>query len=421
VKISLTIAAAAALLLLLTWLALRGMNGEMGVWNEALRALDEIESSESVLNRDVLSARSGMLRNYDPLVRETNTMRNAVVHLRGVTAGDGEITAAVGELMRAVDHAEQMTEQFKSRNALLQNSLAYFVVSSERLGGEEQSRDLVGQASSLAAAMLRLTLDTSPAAAAGVDARLRDLSPDDLSPGNAAVARPLLEHARLLRDLLPATDNILKALFPSVTGKSQEAVRNLILAREAASEEAAEFFRHVLYVISVLLVCLLVFLGTQLQARAQVVRFRANFEHVIAGISTRFINSRSDELTGHVELALRELAACINADRAYFVAREPPLVYQWCRAGAEFPTGWPVRARSLASLFKRGEQGTIHIPRVGRPPGGDMLGSKMDELAGAGLRGWLCIPWSDGKFGVGILAFDALLRRPSAGHAHAVA
>jgi hypothetical protein len=147
VRISLTIAIAATLLLLLTWLSLRGMNGEMGVWNEALRALDEIENSGSALNRDVLSARSGMLRNYDPLVREMNTMRNAVVHLRGITARDGEITAAVGELMRAVDHAERITEQFKSRNALLQNSLAYFVVLSERLGGEEQSRDLVGQVS----------------------------------------------------------------------------------------------------------------------------------------------------------------------------------------------------------------------------------------------------------------------------------
>jgi hypothetical protein len=128
VRIGLTITTAAALLLLLTWVALRGMNAETSVWKDALQALDKIESSESALNRDVLSARSGMLRNYDSLVRETNAMRDAVARLRAVAAGDREISTAVGELVQAVDRAEHLTDQFKSRNALLQNSLAYFVV-----------------------------------------------------------------------------------------------------------------------------------------------------------------------------------------------------------------------------------------------------------------------------------------------------
>ena len=48
-------------------------------------------------------------------------------------------------------------------------------------------------------------------------------------------------------------------------------------------------------------------------------RRRAAFEHVIARISTRFINSRRDDIAGHVESALQQLAECIGADRAYFV------------------------------------------------------------------------------------------------------
>jgi len=46
---------------------------------------------------------------------------------------------------------------------------------------------------------------------------------------------------------------------------------------------------------------------------------RAEFEHAIARISTRFINSQHYDITAHVESALGELAACIGADRAYFV------------------------------------------------------------------------------------------------------
>jgi signal transduction histidine kinase len=402
VRIGLTGAAAVVLLLLLTWVALRGMDAETGAWKDALQALDTVESSESALSRDVLSARSGMLRNYDPLVRDVNAMRDAVDRLRGVAAGDREIGAAVGRMVQAVDRAEHLTDQFKSRNALLQNSLAYFVIFAERLSGEGQSRDRVGRVSSLASAMLRLTLDTTPSAASGVDARLRDMPLDDPSPENAA-ARPLVEHARLLRDLLPATDDILKALFSPEAGRHRETARNLILARAAASEDATGFFRYILYAISVLLVCLLVFLGGQLQSRAQALRFRANLEHVIAGMSTAFINARPDELTRRVERALQDLAACIDADRAYFAVGEPPLVYQWCREGQEFPAGWPVRARGLASLFKRGENGTVHIPKVGHSPDGTM-----GDLANAGLGGWLCIPGPDRKSGDGVLGFDAL-------------
>jgi len=368
VRIGLTVAAAVVPLLLLTWVALRGMDAETSVWKDALQALDRVESSKSALSRDLLSARSGMLRNYDPLVREMNAMRDAVVRLRSITAGDWEISAAVSGLMQAVDHAEQLTDQFKSRNSLLQNSLAYFVVFGERLSGEEQSRDLVPKVSSLASAMLRLTLDTSPSAASGVDARLQDISLDGLSPENAAAARPLVEHARLLRDLLPATDNIVKALFSSTVGRHQETARNLILARAAASEDAAGFFRYILYAISMLLVCLLVFLGAQLQFRARALRFRANFEHVIAGNSTRFINLRPDELTGHVERALQELAACIDADRAYFVAGEPPLVYQWCREGAEFPAGWPVPPDGWPRSLTSGKTEPFTSRRLGTRP-----------------------------------------------------
>ena len=84
-------------------------------------------------------------------------------------------------------------------------------------------------------------------------------------------------------------------------------------------------------------------------------RRRAGFEHVIARISTRFINSQPHEIATDVKWALQELAECIGADRAYFVvAAEPIKVYRWFRGGAEFPAGWPERALNIARRLDRG-------------------------------------------------------------------
>ncbi len=81
---------------------------------------------EIALHRDVLSARAGMLRNYDPLVQEMNELREALGRLHDNASEDAEEAAAIDRFATAAAHQEQLTEQFKSDNALLQNSLAYF-------------------------------------------------------------------------------------------------------------------------------------------------------------------------------------------------------------------------------------------------------------------------------------------------------
>jgi hypothetical protein len=62
------------LVLLLTWLSLRAINPEAGLFDLAFAALDRFAMLESALYRDVFTARAGTLRNYDPLVREINEL-----------------------------------------------------------------------------------------------------------------------------------------------------------------------------------------------------------------------------------------------------------------------------------------------------------------------------------------------------------
>ena len=129
---------------------------------------------ENALYRDVFTARAGTLRNYDPLVREINALHDSLDRLRETAAIDGETTAAVDQLAASVDRQEELVEQFKSDNALLQNSLAFFGRFSVRLA-DRADRSLGPAVSAAAAAMLHLTLDTSSAAAREVQDRLDEL------------------------------------------------------------------------------------------------------------------------------------------------------------------------------------------------------------------------------------------------------
>ncbi len=403
----------AILLVLLPWLWWRGMHTGTDQADDALRALDDLTIAKDALYRDVLSARTGMLRDYDPLVREVAALHGAVDRLREAADGDPEVAAASDRLASLADQQEQWTELFKSRNAVLQNSLAYFGLLSARLGEAHQSSDSRSQqvsvlVSSLAAAILHLTLDTSPNVVAEVDDRLRGISVQDLSPGDSAVAETLLAHAQLLRRLLPETDSMLRSLFAASGDREQEAVRALVLTRRSTGETEARRIRYVLCAISLLLVGTLLHLGIRLQSRAVTLRRRAKIEHLIACTSTRFINSRPHEIAVHVERALGELATCIGADRAYFVIDGKPApecsvqAYTWCREGTVFPPGWPENAITVASRLSTAQERHIHIHSVGKLPPGD----QRDALFAADLRSWLCFPSRGSNRLQGALGFD---------------
>jgi signal transduction histidine kinase/ActR/RegA family two-component response regulator len=398
-------AAVPVLLVLLTWLSFRAIDTDAERYDRALGALDRFALVESALQRDVLSARTGMMRNYDPLVREVNALDELLSRLRDTASEGAEEAAAIDRLAASVNRQEELTEQFKSDNALLQNSLAQFRLFSARLSEAHWSGPLAPAVSALAAAMLQLTLDTSRAAAREVADRLNGLAMQPLPPGEDDSVRALLAHGRLLHDLLPTTDGVLRALLDKPSKRQQEAVRTMVLTHQAASRATAQEFRLLLYAISLLLLGFLVHLGLQLRARALALKRRAAFEHVIAGISTRLIDAQPREIDAHIDRALAELAELVGADRAYLVVSgRPTRVHQWCREGTTVPPGWPDRAPALAARFGSTPEGIIHIRNVDRLP----PGASRDVLAAAGLRGWACVS-NMGKEGVTtVLGFDAL-------------
>jgi signal transduction histidine kinase/CheY-like chemotaxis protein len=372
------------LLLLLIWLLLSGLNFNSTRFDQQIEALDHFSRLERALNREVLTARAGLSRNYDELARLTDAYDNSVHELREAAGSDAEEESAIAVLASGAQRQQNLVEQFKSRNALLRNSFLYFGIFSTRLAASDRT-PVVAAATTLSAAMLHLTLDTSPTVAREVKDRLEQLArlPD---PGaDAASIQEAIAHGGVLHDLLPATDAALKALIAAAATREQDTIRALIMQRQIAARASALQYRVLLYATSVLLLGALMYLGLQLRARAIALRRRAAFEHVIAGVSMRFINAQPNSIDAGIARALADMAECIGCDRAYFVSSEAvPRQHIWCRPGISSPPDWPQRAMALMKRFEPSSDGIIHVPRVARLP----IGEGKEACVALGLSGW---------------------------------
>jgi signal transduction histidine kinase len=392
-------------LLLLTWLLLSGLNLDATRFDRELSALDDYARFERALNREVLTARAGLSRDYDALVRLEKTFDDSLKRLREAAGTDSDVGAAIQVLAARAAREKELVEQFKSDNAQLQNSLAYFGMFDARLSAPDQDRYLAAAATGLAAAMLHLMLDTSQGMSREVRNRLDELAMFEGTSGERESIRALLAHGGKLLDLVPATGTVVKALLDTASLREQDVVRSLILKRQLASRASAGRYRLLLYATSLLLLVVLVHLGLRLRTRTVSLQRRAALEHVIASVSTRFVNSNNDEIATDVERALGELSETFGADRAYFMlAAESVQIHQWSRDGVEFPLGWPGRALGLARRLAQGHDDPIHVESVGRY----RLDSASSALIVADLNGWLCIPSPKGASADAILGFDAV-------------
>ena len=398
-----TAAAVALLMVLLTWLSSGAFNRPAESFDRAWAILDELAVTQNALQRDVLTARTGMLRDYDPIVHDIAAEEDTLSQLRRSAPADAAMDAALDRLAVSMAREEELVEQFKTDNALLQNSLAYFALFSGRAESSERSAPPVyGR---LSAAMLRLMVDASPENAQAVESQLNELAALPQAAGDTAQAQALLAHGRLLHDLLPAADTILDALAALPQLQNRQDVRTALLQRQVAARKTARQFRFALYAVSLLLVGLLVGLAFQLRKSVRTLHRRAAFEHVIARASMRFVTAQPQETRALIEQTLAEMAECIEVDRAYFIlAGSSGRTYAWCGPGAAFPAGWPGGAPSMIVDAEPSVAGIVHVRDVRCLRRGDIK----DRMTAAGLTGWTGVANIDRGEVVALLGFDTV-------------
>ena len=392
------------LLALLTWLLLRGIDTNVRTYAATLQTFDDFALAEASLQRDVLQARAGLLRDYDPLGSAEDAMEDAVARLRSYAQSQALSTEPIDRLGEAIAQQEELTERFKSSNAVFQNSLAYVGLMSTGPTFGSKDTELAPATGAMAAAILHLARDTSPEAVQALQERIDQFAAQAPAAGpDAQAAQAMLAHTRLLRDLLPGIDATLKSLFAVPTGPPLETTRALFADHQASIEATAQRYRLLLYLASLLLVVALVRLGLRLRVRALALRQRAAFERVIAENSTRLINCPPAETAARLTQVLAELGRAIGGvERAYVVlAENPTRVHAWCADEAPYQPGWPEDALALFEQLGDGHD-IVTVPDVAALPPGETK----NKLRAVGLRGWACVSLNRPGRVRGIMGFD---------------
>jgi signal transduction histidine kinase len=393
------------LLVLLTWLLLRGIDTNAPAYASALRAFDDYALAEASLHRDVLQARAGLLRDYDTFASAARAMEDAVGRLRSHAQGEHLDERPVERLAAAVAQQEALMERFKTSNALLQNSMSYVGLLSTSPAFLAHDVQLAPATGALAAAILHLSRDTSSESLKALQERIDQFAEQAPTVGpEAEAARAMLAHARLLHGQLPAVDATLRAFIAVPSAKALEDTRAMFSHHRSMVEAGEQRYRLLLYLVSLLFLIALVLLGLRLRARAIALRRRAALEHVIAENSTRLINCSPAETEARLKQVLGEFSRTIGADRAYVVLDENPIrIYKWTRDGNAFPPGWPNQALRLPEQLGVAEQDSVTVPDAMALPSGPAR----DALTLAGVRAWSFVPLTRPGRVRSIMAFDA--------------
>ncbi len=281
-----------------------------------LNAFQTIDNDHAALQRDVLQARNGLLRNYDPIMTSVTGLLQSLGQLKTMLASGGEdetpLQGGLDPLAASILSDERLVEQFKTRNAVFQNSVSVFVrllAELHRSPNAEVQR-MIGSSSDLGNIMMRFAMDPTSQSRQQLSREL-----DGLHMANPARYRnldTLVRHGRMIVDTLPDVDSTLFALLSSRTGERVHSVRNLYLVVYSERATRAAWGRLFLGSVSVLLSGYVTFLVFRLRAQTDRLKRRLNFEALTADIKREV--ALDDRDAGLIETALKQYAAFLRVE-----------------------------------------------------------------------------------------------------------
>ena len=276
----------AGLLLLLTFLLLSSQNPDAGLRERMYEALHAFEVHDAELNRDVLLARAGLLPHYDSLSQAVDGLHHALDDLESwnETASeelDDAIGGHVAGLSQAVREKETLLEYFKADNALLRNSLTYFLHTGHILSTQTAANDraVASAIGTLSNAMLRFVRTPQRGVSSEIRTALNHMTSGPLFRRDL---HTLALHGHLIVEVLPEVDDLLGQLLAAPTTEQVRTLREASLQYYRGMEARAQTHRILLYLVAVVLLAYLVYLFNRLRANARdLTRANTSLRHEI--------------------------------------------------------------------------------------------------------------------------------------------
>ncbi|MGR9249561.1 two-component system VirA-like sensor kinase [Rhizobium leguminosarum] len=284
-----------------------------------LRAVDVNHAS---LQRDVLRARAGLLSSYDPLVSSIVNMRQTTTELKRLFsrpqfADDFRLHQLLGQLRDVINLDEKLVEEFKTRNALLQNSIGVFGQTLSELhdSRNEAVKMALTRTGDLGNLMMRFSTRPDDQLQEAILTRLKQLPEFDTAAPVLQGLGTVIIHARMILAILPKVDDKIAAIQASGTPLRAEELQSEYLDVAADATSRAAFSRILLGITAIILciyICVLVY-----RLRAQTIRLkrRLHYEQVIAELKADMVESDCGSFAALMTDALSIISGLFAAQR----------------------------------------------------------------------------------------------------------
>jgi diguanylate cyclase (GGDEF)-like protein len=253
---------------------------DVDMQNQVMPALRELKQLDAEWNSNILKARVGLLSNYDPVTTplpHVRRLRERLIRSVKMTHG-GTLEEALYGMESAFVEKEDLVEQFKSQNAVLQNSLRYFPTAVEEFKAllkqhrNEDARrtatvDTAGTAvDRLLTDILRFNLipekelgERIAAAIAGIDG-LKGAHPDTLQEPRALMVR----HAQTILRQRVVEDELIARIVATPTAGRIDELNAALDAEFQSMLQEKQLYRLYLLVYSGILLALLTYAAWRL-------------------------------------------------------------------------------------------------------------------------------------------------------------
>lgn len=248
---------------------------DASVHGQIMASLGNLQAIDSELDEVVLKLRNGLLGSYDPVVealRRINADRRDLERGRYALgrSGRGEFNAGMETLAATLAEKESLIERFKSRNAVLRNSLHYLPRAADALERDALTpRALRTGAHELTRDLLLLHLGSTITDPEALDMRISRLR-EQLAAQPPAVrdnADVFLRHAQQLLHEQARLDRLVQSIATTSVRRPAAALAEAYHAAYERRSLEANVYRFVLLLVSLALILYVAFFAIDRRVR----------------------------------------------------------------------------------------------------------------------------------------------------------
>lgn len=265
----------------------------------SLRRINELDAR---INQNILQTRYGLLSYYDPIVNELKELEYLQKRLKQTPSfinqqGQMEIHQLLQAHVEVLKQKEQLIEDFKSKNAILRNSLSYFPIAVantvEKASAKSRNEELVAILNSLLRDVLVYNLSSNEALIPTINQQIEALRqskkrfPSSLNEADLDIA---IAHAKIIVQYQSDVNNLVKQIIELPTNQRAELLSQTYSRRYQQALRTANSYRLWLFLFSlVLLGSISAYIIYKLRKSSAIIqqaeeKYRSIFENSVEGI-----------------------------------------------------------------------------------------------------------------------------------------